>query len=234
MSRPICVYNDVGCVGVNHIKSLIQRHFPQKHIEEVSSSDILNKKALLRCAPSHFFMSGGESRYLNINLGKQGRDNILEYIYNGGRGFFPCSAAYYASSKLQYIERFKKFTQIIKLEKQHGQLGVFSGMARGEACDFKGNGDFKNLAKVSFANSVARIYYYKGPYFIGLGKDDEVLATFKGITTHPAVVKSRYGRGSAILSSVHPEYDEESLSKVGLKTTQKEIDTFAKYLIYNF
>jgi glutamine amidotransferase-like uncharacterized protein len=230
MSRPICVYNDVGCVGVDPMKNLIRRHFPEKHIEEVSASDILNKKALLKCNPSRFFMGGGESRYLNIHLGKRGRDNILDYIHRGGLGFFACSASYYASENLQYIERFKRFTQIIKLGKKHGQLGLFSGTARGEACDFKGNGDFKNLAKVAFANSVARIYYYKGPYFVGLGEDDEVLARFSGITTHPAVVKSRYGQGLAILTSVHPEYDEKSLAKVGLKTTQKEIDLFSKHL----
>ncbi len=231
MSKLIYIYNDEGCSGNNNLKDwLVKQLGSDTRIKLVMASDIRHG-ILQDSPPDALFIGGGKARFFAAKLKRTGRAYIRDYVKKGGKYFGICAGAYYAASEINYEEHSKGCIQRIVSKEADGQLCLFDGKAIGVVHDYNGNGDYRHTAKIRFADKLARIYYFMGPYFDKFGKSVEVLANFAGRTNHPAAVKSKYGKGTVILSAIHPEHDAKSLTRIGLKAKQKGIDAFSKYLL---
>lgn len=148
---------------------------------------------------------------------KMGADNIAAlrgFVKDGGRFLGVCAGAYYACESIEWYgwepERTKR--------KRPG-IDFFAYHAEGPIREFLAPQDKKTEldrslshaapVKVTFDNGhhrqTATVLYWGGPRLNGAGKG-QVLAHFNGAAGNaPAVVMRKYGHGTAIISSVHPE-----------------------------
>ena len=239
MSKLVYIYKDQGCIGTDNMKRWLSRHMSKCNVEYVSADDI-RSGILQDNNPSALFIGGGESRFYNQKLRRIGRKNINEYIADGGQGFFFCAGSGYAAQRVFFRENSDRMNTVIALDEQHGQLGLFKGDAIWDIRDFRQDGDHRHVAKIEYSDVETGIYYYKGPYFDNLTDNDDVLSRFGGLTSHPAVIKSSYGRGSVISCSIHPEYSAQMIIASGVKKglsapspkiCQDSIDDFSRYIL---
>jgi glutamine amidotransferase-like uncharacterized protein len=141
-------------------------------------------------------------------LGEAGRETVREFVRAGGGYLGFCAGAYLAAQNYDWSLRILDADVI---DRQHWRRGVgpveleWTAPARSRYAPPAARGDVK---------------YANGPLYAAAGSDDvpdfEVLAWFRGeirnndapvgvMRDTPAIVRGRFGTGTVICSSPHPE-----------------------------
>ena len=229
MKDKLYIYDGYGTLKYGSTLQWLNRHVSEIAIKRIVPKDIIDNQILQKNPPKAIIFPGGDFWCYNIHLAEKGREAIRNYVALGGTYYGFCAGAYYASEKVDYTEPGKT----ARLSQKHGQLGLFEGTAVGRVIDFNSDGNLKYLAKISYGeNKNAGVFYFKGPYFRSSEeKGVDVLADFEGKTNYPAVIKTNFGKGKVVLSSVHPECGVDVLKDFGLQGNQDEIDDFSRFLL---
>ena len=164
---------------------------------------------------------GGAGQAIYRQLGPLGNQKIKAYVHAGGNYLGICAGAYYGASETQFeIGRGEPYEISSDTD---AALGFYPGIAYGSAY---GVGEFiyhsesgarianlgvsQNLISVSKDDKEENIpvYFNGGCYFNKTFPAVEILARYTDIENTPAaIMKCRHGKGIAILSSVHFEYN---------------------------
>jgi glutamine amidotransferase-like uncharacterized protein len=149
--------------------------------------DKLNKYSIL-------IIPGGWPNKYAHNLGSKGYDKIRKFVKNGGRYIGICAGADIASKKFEVKEG--KFSG----------LGLINSIAKMEVRKIlSGRLREINTSKSFLTRNCPKkikIWYENGPVFEP-NKSMRIIATYEN--SNAAIVYSRYGKGSVILFSPHPE-----------------------------
>lgn len=222
--------------GIGTNKHCIKRLFNELknyQVKKISLSKILKnnwqKDALA------FVIGGGRDVFYAKKLHGVQTDLIYDYVKNGGSYLGICAGAYFGSS---YVE-FDKNQKLEVLGKR--ELSFFKGKAIGPAFGpntFKYKSQFgARGAMISFKplEKCFRACHNGGCYFEEdkLDNDIEVIARYEEIENKPAaIIKCKVGKGVAILSGVHFEFDSSSIfSSLDLKQYENDRQSLFKYLL---
>lgn len=199
----IALYRGEG-VSADSLRYLIQRlrAFPLRLVKPdfFSLPDWEKKTSLVvfpggRDVPYHEALSGEKNR------------RLAAYVRQGGKYLGICAGAYYGAATIA-------FEQGGPLEVCGSrELAFFPGRAQGPAL---GNGAFAydseagaSQTEVSWGEEKHLVYYNGGCLFEAPERFStvEILARYTQLPKNPAaIVKCAVGKGTALLSGVHPEY----------------------------
>ncbi|KXS18005.1 hypothetical protein M427DRAFT_68150 [Gonapodya prolifera JEL478] len=170
-------------------------------------------------------------------LGPKGTELISNYVRKGGRYLGICAGAYFACSRLEF-ERGRKYYEVIG----NRELSFFRGTARGSAfpgfvydseegaravpIQVVSMGASGNLGTAEESNiSTLNIYHNGGCFLVpnpenveSADDPQEVIATyeqtvFDGTKNAPAIALCRVGRGLALITGVHIEFNAELFAR---------------------
>lgn len=149
---------------------------------------------------------GGRDIPYHENISIEGIKNIQSFVSCGGVFIGICAGAYFASSSIEFAkgtnievcgERRLKLVPSTAIGPVYGPY-VYSGHESAVA------------ATISDGNEVHAVYFNGGCYFKDASAYDlKILSTYEN--GEAAIVSSRYGDGSVLLSGVHFEYDADYL-----------------------
>lgn len=164
----------------------------QKINEKGIFQDKLNKCSV-------FIVPGGWPNKYSINLGKKGFEKIRSFVKNGGKFIGICAGAYLASKKFEIDEG------------NFIGLGLINSTVKMEIRKIL-PGRIREIKLVKHALSwrtpnKMKIWYMNGPVF-KQNKGMKVIAKYENNNT--SIILSKYGKGSVILFSPHPEGNLES------------------------
>lgn len=195
------------------------------HSRVVTSSDMHDPQALNLA--STIIMPGGADLPYCAALNGEPNLMIHKFVEDGGSYIGFCAGAYYASS---YVE-FDRGGALEVSGKR--ELSFFPGVSRGPAY---GTGTFHydtdegaRLVPIIWCGSEEKapdplfVYYNGGGIFVDAESYAEVkvLARYGDISGHPAaIIECQVGKGRAILSAVHPEYDLSSTAPKSSHSTE--------------
>ena len=170
---------------------------------------------------------GGRDLPYKDALGGIGNDNIRKFVKNGGYYLGICAGAYYASSEVI----FEKGTELEICEKR--ELQFFPDAAFGSIYGPYSYRDHTSAkaVKIRTDEETFHIYYNGGCSFrnVEKHKNVEVLAYYDDFDS-PAVVQCKVGKGTALLSGVHLEFQPhvyEHLRKT-LESSETQRQNFLK------
>lgn len=164
--------------------------------QKVNEKGIFQNK-LNNC--SVFIAPGGWPEKYVFNLGKKGYDKIRKFVKEGGRYIGICAGAYLASKRFEIDEGNFNGLGLINSTAKMEIRKVLPGRMR------EINIITKNSSHI-YPNKI-KIWYMNGPVFKP-NKRIKVIATFENNNT--AIISSKYGKGSVILFSPHPEGNLEN------------------------
>ncbi len=227
----IYIYSGKGTS--RHCIKRLFKELKNYQVKKISSSKILKsnwqKDALA------FVIGGGRDIFYAKKLHGLQTDLIYDYVKNGGSYLGICAGAYFGSS---YVE-FDKNQKLEVLGNR--ELSFFKGKAIGPAFGpntFKYKSQFgAREAKISFQplKKCFRVCHNGGCYFEEdkLNNDIEVIARYEEIENKPAaIIKCKIGKGIAILSGVHFEFDSSSIfSSLDLKQYENDRKALFNYLL---
>lgn len=202
----ILIYNDEG-VSADSANALLN-YFSHQQVSFVTGTDL--QKAECLHDTKLFIIPGGRSLPYYEKLGKNGNNNIIQFVKNGGTYIGFCAGAYYACARTIFAEG-------LPLElKLAGELNFFNGSAIGPAFS-KTQFAYQSesgacMLDVIWKNQASfSVYFNGGCYFEpeNAFKNTEILAHYFD-TKKPAIVACDFGKGRAILSGVHPELSEST------------------------
>lgn len=140
-------------------------------------------------------------------LNGAGNKKIRAFVEAGGSFFGICAGSYYAGSSVE----FASGTDMEVIGSR--ELGFFPGKVRGPILapyDYLSQKGAR-AAKISADGKSYTVYYNGGGYFVDAAKkaNTEVIATYE--SGEAAIIACRVGKGLALLSAVHCEYDPDLL-----------------------
>lgn len=201
----IYIYKGPGVskAGLSHLKKLFQHQI----VRFLSSQEVL--KGTWANDASLFVMPGGADVPYTKRLNGLGNDLIRKYVENGGVYLGVCAGAYYAAKKIVFSWGTENEVTGDR------ELSFFPGVIEGPTLapyylkTFEGARaayiEWNHDHKTAF-----HVFYNGGGHFItplqypGV----RVLAIYKDLPNQPAaVIECIAGKGKAILSGVHFEYD---------------------------
>lgn len=198
------------------LETIFGSHYKIKKIspEQLISTDWEDETALL------VFPGGADIPY-TIALNGDGNRKIHQYVKNGGAFLGICAGSYYSGN---YVE----FACGTELEvKGERELSFFPGIVRGPILapyNYK-NPSGARAAKVIWGKEGAisegdffYVYYNGGGYFVDAAAKENIaiLAKYDSSEDYAAIIECRIGKGKAILSGVHFEYDPNLLDSQDL------------------
>jgi len=207
-------------------RSLREYLDPGKYKIELAKRGLFLEDGWENRAAMVIFPGGRDIAYLQALQGAANR-RIREYVLCGGRYFGICAGAYYGSGSISF-EPGGSLEVIGERE-----LSFFPGCAYGPAL---GLGQFspKNsqgarftslaLSSSNFPIINANAYYHGGCTFLQATSFPgvRILAEYKELQGNsPAIVLCNAGNGKALLSGIHPEYQEPDCSDE--KANQKKL-----------
>lgn len=228
----VLVYKDDGCMKdspiaiFNWLKAFLNQqdiavaYVSANDIFGINPYGILGNKGLIPSNILALCIPGGQSRTRSdINRLRACNNAGLKLIYNfverGGFLLGICGGGYLPAR----ITDFRGDPTIDPFEiRRTSEFFLFDGIAQGSIPELT-NGHFyngkdrssANVVEISYnGNKSAFLYYKGGPCFItesetGYPANVEILSRY-AITGKPAVIKISHGKGTAVLSGVHPEY----------------------------
>lgn len=217
----VFIYNDLGVSqkGVFKLKKALHKKGMYNIVE------ITANKLLKNGIPKNikvFIMPGGADLYYCKKLNGKCNKIIKNYVANGGRFFGICAGAYYASSFCVFHQNDKRGYEVIGKR----ELAFYPGIAEGPTLSdyFYNSEKGSRITKIEttiffYPYKKYQVYYNGGCHFKNVFKykNTKVLAYFEDekrrISEYnnkklPAIIECSYGKGKAILSGVHPEYEE--------------------------
>ncbi len=217
--KKILIYNDVGAIWVNSLAYELEDYFVSHNmdIDFVDANKIVNEDVLLDDNVHAFFMPGGAANPYKESLGDIGNNKIFEYVKKGGVYCGICAGAYYACRNTE----FEVGIDGMEIKAQYG-LNLIEGAAIGtmhkEFNISPYSFDYRSVCipEIEWAdkkhNKLAA-YYHGGSYFkLESGVEQKVLATYKNVENNPpAIVARNIGKGLAIASGVHFEFNFNNL-----------------------
>ncbi len=161
-----------------------------------------------------FIVPGGRDVFYHNKLKGEGVERISAYIRGGGSFLGICAGAYFGASEIE----FEKGGQFEVCAKRH--LGLFPGRAVGPAL---GSNKYHiesdrgaEAALVHWKEDYYAFTFYNGGCFFEEPErfaEVSVLGRYAELEQSPAaVVSCSVGKGRAILSGVHIEYDASHLN----------------------
>ena len=211
LKNEIYIYDDSG-VGIESMHQLIKMLSEvlgnSYSIKKIDAKSVIKGEWTKRARI--FVMPGGADLPYLRKLGGLGNKVIKEFVANGGSYLGICAGSYYASS---YVEFDKDGPLEVTGSRE---LNFFAGKAIGPILATYDYSSRKGVraAKISTSFTDApnlSVYYNGGGYFADadLFANTKVLAVYE--SGLPAIIKTNYGKGIAILSGVHFEYNPSSL-----------------------
>ncbi len=221
----ILIYTDN--VSTNHLLYYaLGRLRGKESIYFANANEILN--GALTNKIDLFVMPGGASRYKAAKLNGAANRAIKQYVENGGRYLGICAGAYMACELTEWAK--DKPHEIIT----RNELAFFPGSAVGPIEAF-GRGDNYNqtdarLVTLEWDGKPVTSLYLGGCVFQPSTTEGyQILATFSELPEKPAaVVCGDYGKGRWLLSSTHPEYDDEAIELVQFDVIGNDYKDFAR------
>lgn len=202
MTKSIVIYQDEG-VGEFGLKCL-QQFFKDDDVWLANADAVIDGRVL--GLADVFVMPGGADLPYCKKLNGAGNDNIRAYVEDGGTYLGICAGAYYGCENIEY---HKDRADEICGERE---LAFAPVTAVGSIHDLAKPYDLtlNSAAVVSLQGSGHKVYYHGGPYF-RLNGQVEILAYYDLPYIAPAIIRTKVGEGTAILSGVHFEVTAEDL-----------------------
>jgi len=202
----IAIYSDEG-VWDESVTASTKMFQWMGYTVKLLNADYINREELknfnILCVP------GGDMYQYAQDISPEGKDNIKNFVSNGGGYIGICGGAYFASEKVVWQESELPMTP----------LRLFSGTAKGPIDGIVTYPDY-GMCEVNIMNSTHPVtisepdsmwvLYYWGPLFL-LDKDANlvILGSYnKG--NQPVMLASDYGKGRVFLIGTHPEIEENS------------------------
>lgn len=205
-AQNILLYSDKGTDPncLRHTIYTLNQRLPHYQVKKVTAKQIIEEDwekdtALL-------IMPGGANLPYKKALQGKGNAKIKKYVEDGGSYLGICAGGYYGGS---YIS-FAKGSEIEVAEKR--ELAFFPGTVEGptfEGFDYRSNKGAKAPLIHPIEGSAFHSFYYGGGHFLLENKlpKVDVLAYYEN--GKAAIVRCRIGKGCAILTGVHIEYDPD-------------------------
>jgi biotin--protein ligase len=212
----IYMYNDEGASqsSVAHFKKAIVDTRAPYIVKDINAEEVIMGD--WRSDAACLVIPGGADLPYCKRLNGKGNEQIRDYVENGGTYIGFCAGGYYAG-------KFCDFDRGGSLEVLGSrELAFFPGAVRGPVlCDYVYDSDEgARLARVlgvdaDHSGEEYNVYFNGGGHFVDAKTYSNVSVlyqynnpTFEGLA---AVIECSVGKGKAILSGFHPEYDAESL-----------------------
>jgi biotin--protein ligase len=210
----IAIYVDEGVSGfavLQTVKSLQREIDVSRHpIVRLSARDI--RTTPWEKSTSLLVIPGGRDRLYQELLGLEGIAKIRKFVEMGGTYFGFCAGAYFASSEIEF-EKGSPYEVCGKRE-----LQFFPGLARGAAYGPRQYAPQSErgvrAASLSWKGETTHVYFNGGCLFPNTAAHPnvEVIATYSDLEGEPAaVIACTHGKGLAILSGAHIEYQPHHL-----------------------
>ena len=152
---------------------------------------------------------GGDIYQYAQDISPEGRENIRNFIRNGGAYIGICGGAYFSSEKVIWQGNQLPMTP----------LGLFQGTAKGPVDEIVPYPDM-DVVKVNIVDSrhpitqsgpdTIWILYYWGPVFIPNKNADVSILGRYASTNQVAILAFDYGKGRVFIIGTHPEIEEDS------------------------
>lgn len=170
------------------------------------NADHINNEGLgnfsILCIP------GGDMYQYAQDISSRGRNNIRNFIHDGGGYIGICGGSYFASEKVIWREHQLHMTP----------LGIFPGITKGPINKIVPYPNY-TVCKVNIVNSTHSItqsepdsvwiLYYWGPMFVpNKDADVAVLGKYDSVN-QPSMLAFDYGLGRVFLIGMHPEIEED-------------------------
>ncbi|MCT4575061.1 MAG: BPL-N domain-containing protein [Alphaproteobacteria bacterium] len=189
--------------------------------------------------PNILFFPGGNVNAYTQSLGKQGAENIKNYINEGGTYYGICAGVYYIAEKMEWTSKQngEEVNTFISTEDENPPVGGLKATAKGNANKHNviAGDDGIGIDKVKHGycalitannNKDYAIPYRRGPFieaedfadikdfavFAEIDPDDseKIKNAFQG---QIAGAKGSYGAGEIVALCVHPEFTPDILSE---------------------
>lgn len=202
MKRNIVIYHDDG-VGEFGLKCLGE-FFRQDDVWLATAEAVIDGRVLHMA--DVFVMPGGADIPYCAKLDGEGNDNIRAYVEEGGTYLGICAGAYYACEAIEYHKG--RADEICAPR----ELAFAPATAVGSLPELAKPYDLtlESASVIPLSNGV-QTYYHGGPYFRLNGKAD-ILSYYDLPFVAPAIIRTKVGKGTAILSGVHFEIGASQLS----------------------
>lgn len=209
IQKKIGIYNGPG-VSQECFKqtgSAIKELLPQYYIESMSPSQLIHDS--WECNTALFILPGGADMPYLHHLNGRGNQKIRNYVEEGGAFLGICAGSYYAGS---FVDFAKNTTQSIQGNRE---LAFFPGIVKGPLVPYDYFSQTGARAAKLFWNTQQgftngkefTLFYNGGGYFVDAShyKNVNILAFYE--KKLPAIIQCKVGKGLAILSGVHFEYN---------------------------
>lgn len=223
----IFVYNGPGVVSrcLQQTMMMLHAFFPSSYnIEMITPQEV--KRGHWMEEAALFVMPGGQDVPYVKSLGEEGAENISSYVLEGGAFLGICAGSYFAG---KYVE----FALGTPLEVTGDRLlRFFPGTVRGPNLapySYKSQSGAR-AAKLRWKEGDECFFYYNGGgYFVDAESHQnvEILATYDEDFDRAAIISCEVGKGRAVLTGVHIEYDPEWMEQKRFSPdlTDKMIET---------
>ncbi len=211
MSRKyIAIYNGPGTCqeSISHLFHSFKKIISPKYaIKTLSPEDLLTGDWTVQTAL--FVLPGGADLFYVKSLTPKGNRIIRQFVHEGGSFLGICAGAYYAGQEVQFA-----IGSTIEVQGPR-DLGFFPGVVSGPHLRAYEYGTKKGACGARLLSplldTTLTVFYNGGGQFADAEtfSEIEILATYEDLK--PAIIKRTYGKGTAILSGVHPEYDPEQM-----------------------
>ena len=184
--KNIFVYSGKGSSFLDDLTFALERM--EINFSKIDERGVLNGR-LDEC--DVLIVPGGWPQKYSKNLGNKGFEKIRNFVKKGGKYIGICAGAYLASKRFSLDE------------KSFPGLGIADIKARMEVKKFL-PGKLREIELVSGSSNTAKrmkIWFENGPKMTA--KKSEIRANFEN--SGAAIVQSKYGKGSVLLFSPHPE-----------------------------
>ena len=152
---------------------------------------------------------GGDMYHYGHDLSSAGKENIKNFIRNGGGYIGICGGAYFTGEKVYWQGNQLPMTP----------LGIFPGTTRGPEDEIVPYPNY-GMCRVDIVDSLhpitesepdtTWILYYWGPVFIpNTNAEIDILARYN-IGNEAAIVTFNYDSGRVFIIGPHPEFEEDS------------------------
>lgn len=212
MNKIIYIYNDEGATphGVAALRHMFTQYTPY-YVSTLNAAQVIQGNWCRDAAA--LVMPGGADLPYTHKLNGEGNKRISDYVHRGGVYFGFCAGAYYAASLCDF-HRGDPVREVMGRR----ELGFFKGSAVGPTlapytCNSE---DGARIAQIVWKadGQTYNAYYNGGCHFSGADTFQNIttLAHYTdNLTKHAAIVMCGVGKGKALLSGVHPEYDHQAL-----------------------
>ncbi len=223
--KTVFIYNGPGVSqeSLKHVEFAVSKVLPDYPVEHIGSSQVIND--LWEEKAAFFILPGGADIPYARELNGLGNQKIKNYVANGGAFLGICAGSYYAGA-------FVDFAKNTSLEVQgERELAFFPGIVKGPVLapyDYLSQKGARAAQLTWVASKEFKederftVFYNGGGYFVEAANfpNTSILAYYDEEKKLPGIIQCRIGKGVAILSGAHFEYDPSLLDSndVYLKT----------------